>query len=294
MKIAVFGGSFDPPHKGHDQIIHEALKVLDIQKLFIVPTWISPFKERFFAPPSKRLQWIEKLWASLQKVQICTFELDNNRPTPTIETIEHLYENFFIEKCFFIIGADNIKRLHEWDRYEDLSKKVEFVVATRNGLPIPKNLKKLQINATISSSILRETSNYTDIPKKIAQSVQEFYKEHKMNILIDKLVQLIDDKKGENIQVFDMTKKDYFSDTVIIATTMGERHALALLDDLKQMLKEEGEQYLHTEVSGEWVVLDLGDTLIHLMSSEYRARYNLESFLSDFENLKNAQISTND
>lgn len=287
MKIAVFGGSFDPPHKGHEQIVQEVLKNLDIDKLFIVPTWLSPFKKRFFARPKKRLEWIKELWGGVEKVHICTFELKNARPTPSMETIEYLYEKYPVKKCFFIIGADNLAKLHQWDRYEDLSKKVEFVVATRDGIPIPKNLQKLQINATISSSKVRETFNYTDIPTKIIQSVQEFYKEQSVNNTIaEKIIHLLDEKKGENIQVFDMQGKDYFADTVIIATTMGERHALALLDDLKKLLKEENEKYLHVEASGEWVVLDLGDVLIHLMSSEYRARYNMEAFLSDFDNLK--------
>lgn len=110
-----------------------------------------------------------------------------------------------------------------------------------------------------------------------------------MNTIVDKIVSLIDEKKGENIQVFDMSQKEYFADSVIIGTTLGERHSLALLDDLKKMLKEESEEWLHVEASGEWIVLDLGDTLVHLMTSAYRAKYNIEAFLSDFESMKNNQ-----
>lgn len=110
-----------------------------------------------------------------------------------------------------------------------------------------------------------------------------------MNKIVEKIVNFIDEKKGENIQVFDMSEKDYFANSVIIATTIGERHSLALLDDLKEMLKKVGENYLHVEASGEWVVLDLGDVLVHLMSSEYRSKYNIEAFLSDFENMRAPQ-----
>lgn len=110
-----------------------------------------------------------------------------------------------------------------------------------------------------------------------------------MNKIVEKMVAFIDNKKGENIQVFDMREKDYFANSVIIATTMGERHSIALLDELKEMVKKEGEEILHVEASGEWVVLDLGDVLVHLMSSEYRSKYNIEAFLSDFENMRNPQ-----
>ncbi len=107
---------------------------------------------------------------------------------------------------------------------------------------------------------------------------------------IDKIVSIIDEKKGENIQVFDMRDKGYFVDTVIIATTLGDRHGLSLLDTLKSELKKLNEQILAVEESGEWIVLDLGDTLIHLMTPEYRAKYNIEEFLDNYTAVKNSMI----
>ncbi len=107
-----------------------------------------------------------------------------------------------------------------------------------------------------------------------------------MNQNIQKIADFLDSKKAEDIQVFDMSDKDYIVDSVIIATTLGERHSNALFDDLKPLIKSLGEQCLHSETSGEWVIVDLGDSLIHLMSSEYRAKYDIESFLKDFESQK--------
>lgn len=97
---------------------------------------------------------------------------------------------------------------------------------------------------------------------------------------IEAIVKILDEKKAEAIEVFDMSDRDYFVKQVVIATTMAERHALSLTDDLKEKLKPTGEQFLGIESSGEWVVCDLGDILIHLMSSEYRAKYNIEELLS--------------
>jgi len=102
-----------------------------------------------------------------------------------------------------------------------------------------------------------------------------------MSRRIEKIVDELDEKKAENIQVFDMRGKDYFVDDVIIATTLGGKHGLALLDHIKTMLKKEGESILNVEESDEWSVIDLGDLLIHLMTPEYRTRYNLEEFLSE-------------
>ncbi len=98
---------------------------------------------------------------------------------------------------------------------------------------------------------------------------------------IGKIVSLLDEKKAESIQVFDMRDKDYFVEGVIIASTMGDRHGYALLDYLLEKLKPLNETFLHIEKSDDWIVVDLGDILIHLMSSEYRSRYNIEEFLQD-------------
>jgi ribosome silencing factor RsfS/YbeB/iojap len=100
---------------------------------------------------------------------------------------------------------------------------------------------------------------------------------------LDMIVNAIDEKKGENIQVFDMKDKDYFVDSVIIASTLGDRHGFSLLDTLKSKLKDEGEDILAVEEGDNWIVIDLGDTLIHLMTPEYRAKYNIEEFLDNYK-----------
>ena len=99
---------------------------------------------------------------------------------------------------------------------------------------------------------------------------------------IEKIVKVLDDKKALDIETFDLKDKDYFVDAVVIATTMGQKHGYALLDELKKKLKPE-EQFLFIDESDDWTVIDLGDILIHLMSEEYRAKYKLEEFLNSFE-----------
>jgi ribosome silencing factor RsfS/YbeB/iojap len=99
---------------------------------------------------------------------------------------------------------------------------------------------------------------------------------------IENIVKILDEKKGLDIETFDLKDKDYFVDAVIIATTMGTKHGYALLDELKKKLKPMGEKFLFIEESDDWSVIDLGDILIHLMSEEYRKKYQLEEFLNKF------------
>ena len=104
-----------------------------------------------------------------------------------------------------------------------------------------------------------------------------------MNKRIERIVKTLDDKKALDIETFDLKDKDYFVDAVVIATTMGQKHGFALLDELKKKLKPAGEEFLFIDESDDWTVIDLGDILIHLMSEEYRAKYQLEEFLKEFK-----------
>lgn len=289
MNIAIFGGSFDPLHIGHIQIVDEALNSLDVDKLFIIPTYLNPFKNKSFAPVNMRLNWLRKIFTCKDKVEILDYETKQNKAVSTIETVKYikqLYKN--INKIYLIIGADNLASLNQWYRYEELLDLVEFVVACRDDINIPEDLIKLPIHAKISSSNLRENMNSSFIPNIIEDEIKRHYK---MKQRIENIVNILDSKKAENIQTFDMSDKDYFVNQVVIATTMGERHGISLLDYLKKGLKDKGESFLQIDDENEWIVIDLGDILIHLMSPEYRSKYNIEEFLAEREaEMKKLQI----
>jgi len=104
-----------------------------------------------------------------------------------------------------------------------------------------------------------------------------------LEVRTDRIVKLLDMKKAEDIQVFDLSDKEYLTDCVIIATTLGDKHTLALLDMLKEELKPEGETFLAVDEGDQWTVIDLGDIMIHLMVPEYRTKYNLEEFLDSLD-----------
>ncbi|CAD7289405.1 Ribosomal silencing factor RsfS [Campylobacter majalis] len=97
---------------------------------------------------------------------------------------------------------------------------------------------------------------------------------------IQKIVEILDEKKAEEIQAIDMSEQDYIAKYVVLATSLHGRHAMALTDELKEQLKPLGENFLGVEASDDWVVIDLGDILIHILSAEHRAKYNIEELLS--------------
>jgi len=107
---------------------------------------------------------------------------------------------------------------------------------------------------------------------------------------INRIVNILDEKKAENIEVFDLTDKGYIVNEVIIATSLNNKHSLSLLNNLKEELKPLGEEFLRTEEDGDWSIIDLGDMLIHIMTADYREKYSLEKFLEEFKAPQNSEF----
>ena len=100
---------------------------------------------------------------------------------------------------------------------------------------------------------------------------------------IEKIITILDEKKAEEIEVFNLDDIDYIAKRVVIANSLGGKHTQALFDHLKNELKPFGEEFLGADESNEWIVADLGDILIHIMTPEYRQKYSLEAFLSELQ-----------
>lgn len=107
-----------------------------------------------------------------------------------------------------------------------------------------------------------------------------------MNTRLENIRKILDDKKAENIEIIDLTSKDYIVDYVVIATTLNPKHGFALLNYLRTDLKPEGEEFLRVDEDDDWTIIDLGDMFIHLMREKYRAKYSLEEFLSELATKK--------
>ncbi len=97
---------------------------------------------------------------------------------------------------------------------------------------------------------------------------------------LETITTVLDKHKAESIELFDLRERDYFVDYVVIASSLGERHTAALLDHLKKELKP-AEHFNHVDESDQWIVIDLGDILIHIMTPEYRSKYDMEAFLNE-------------
>ena len=174
--VALFGGSFDPPHLGHVAIVEALEKLNFIDKIIIVPAFLNPFKTKTYASSQQRLAWLHCLFDANKKVCIEDYELNAKRKVSSIETVNYLYHRY--KKIYLVIGADNVKTLKMWNHFEVLDSKVTFIVAPRNQIEIPKKFITLDVDEEVSSTELREEINIKKISKKCAQEIAQHYKEY--------------------------------------------------------------------------------------------------------------------
>jgi len=173
--IALFGGSFDPPHIGQVGIVDALCKLDFIDKVVVMPTYLNPFKSSFFAPSELRLKWLKKIFQGYSKVVVSDFEIQQNKATPTIVTINHLLKSY--ENIYLVIGADNLSSFHKWQNYDELISKVKVIVAPRDGENIDKNYITIDVKQDISSTILRKKVDISMLPKQCAKDIEKFYKD---------------------------------------------------------------------------------------------------------------------
>ncbi len=176
MNIALYGGSFDPPHIGHVRVALQALERLDIDKLIIVPAYRNPFKSSVSADGTQRLQWLKQIFESTPKIEISSYEVDQHKSVTTIETVRHYAP--MCQKLYLIIGADNLATLDEWHEIDALRAMVTFVIASRDGIPIPKEMITLPVNEEKSSTDFRSSFGSLGLDEKIENDITPYYKEH--------------------------------------------------------------------------------------------------------------------
>lgn len=173
--IALFGGSFDPPHIGHEAIVQEALKLKFIQKVVIMPTYLNPFKSNFYAPATLRIKWLKKIFAHYDNVEIDSYEVDLKKQVSSFQSVKYLLKKY--KRIYLIIGADNLESLSKWSRYDELKELVTFIVASRDEIKVPTNFIQLKVQENISSTQLREHIDKNKLSSICSKEITKFYKE---------------------------------------------------------------------------------------------------------------------
>lgn len=130
--VVLFGGSFDPIHWGHMKIAQQALIQRNADEVWFVLNQTSPFKEKgtSFDARYKMVEMMIK--AHYPKFKAC--RIDETLPTPSyaINTVEVLQKKYPDIRFEWLIGSDQIPKLHEWHRFKEFDALVQIVVYQRD------------------------------------------------------------------------------------------------------------------------------------------------------------------
>jgi nicotinate-nucleotide adenylyltransferase len=137
LRVGIFGGAFDPPHRAHRLLVDSALEQLELDYLRVVPTGDAWHKPRQLMPARHRLAMARHAFADVMAVQVDDQEVRRQGPSYTIDTVERIHAEFSGATLFLMIGIDQWRVFPTWHRWEDLLALVVPVVALRPETPPP-------------------------------------------------------------------------------------------------------------------------------------------------------------
>ncbi len=135
--MGLFGGSFDPIHRGHVRPVQEARRRFGLERVIYLPTASPPHKQAPEsaprAPAAARYAMVEMALLEEEGLYVSDFELRPDRPSYTAETLEHFAREEPAAELVLVLGSDALAQLPTWRRWRDLLELARLVVLTRPG-----------------------------------------------------------------------------------------------------------------------------------------------------------------
>jgi nicotinate-nucleotide adenylyltransferase len=183
MRVAIFGGTFDPVHCGHLIVAREAAGRFSLDRVVFVPAGDPPHKRGAQAPFEARLRMLQLACAGESGFDVSDVD---NRPgkSYSVDTIARVRASLALEdELLFIIGADAFAEIGSWYRWRDVVRAVEFIVVARPGhtydVPDGAVVHRLDSLAlTASSSEIRAALARGERPSELPDEVYAYIREH--------------------------------------------------------------------------------------------------------------------
>ncbi|MCA9229939.1 MAG: nicotinate (nicotinamide) nucleotide adenylyltransferase [Planctomycetales bacterium] len=159
-RLGIFGGSFDPVHRGHLLLAESCLDQADLDAVWFLPTAQQPLKPRGpQASDAHRLAMLELAIRGRPGFYLSTIEIDRGGVSYMVDTLETIHQQLPASELFLLIGADSMAELPFWHRAADILRLASPLVVRRPsaGEPTFEHLKQLlsadQIDRFCSSEV---------------------------------------------------------------------------------------------------------------------------------------------
>ena len=132
-RIGIFGGTFNPPHLGHIQAAREALSALELDRVLLVPTHISPHKELPADSPAaeQRLRMLQRAVEQVPGLQVSDLELNREGISYTFDTVTQLKKLYPRAQLVLMMGSDMFLSFPTWRNPETILENAELAVFYR-------------------------------------------------------------------------------------------------------------------------------------------------------------------
>ena len=168
MKIGVFGGSFNPPHKMHLKIGLELVNKQYVDKVVYVPTGSKYKYKNNLLPDKNRLEMLNILTKNQENLGVNDYEL-KDKVVYTCETLAYFKELYPNDQIYFICGADNLSYIDKWKNGEEILNNYKIIAMKRKGEDIEELLKKFEYyqENIIVADVEQQDVSSTDIREKL-------------------------------------------------------------------------------------------------------------------------------
>jgi len=142
VKIAIYGGTFNPPHKGHTSLAKSLVTQGLVDEVWLLVSPLNPFKQAQtseFAPYDDRLKMTELAVSRIKGLRASDFENHLPRPSYMLTTLDELSKAYPEHQFVLVIGADNWQSFDRWYKYEEILAKYPILIYNRPGYDITIN-----------------------------------------------------------------------------------------------------------------------------------------------------------
>ena len=138
-RVAIYGGSFDPPHLGHVLSVAWALSAADIDEVWVIPGWKHAFDKAHGADFAARMQMSALAFEPFRGVRVLDIERELGDVSRTLNTLEALQSRHPNTRFRLMMGADLLATTDRWHRWDDVARLAPPLVIGRDGYPAPED-----------------------------------------------------------------------------------------------------------------------------------------------------------
>lgn len=189
MRLALFGGTFDPPHLGHLVIAEYARAELGLDKVLFIPAGQNPLKDSTSHTSGvNRMEMTRLAIADNVQFEASDIELIREGPSYSIDTIRQIRQTIAPEALFLLVGFDNLELFPRWHKIEDVVQESRVIVCNRVGTQaqLPASLlNKVTILDSplieLSSTMIRErVQKKQSIRYMVPETVRAYIESHNL------------------------------------------------------------------------------------------------------------------